>query len=102
MESEGKVQLLAFLNTAMKNLCAPKQQVKNFLVRCVIISLLRWPYTMNLTFKRWISMPTASIDDPSLSGLAWTCNIHRPAYGRLSHLPPHFAEQYMVSWDDKV
>jgi len=57
---------------------------------------------MKLTFKRWISMPIASIDDPSLSGLAWTHNVHRPACGRLGHLPLHFAERYMVSWDGKV
>jgi hypothetical protein len=51
MESEGKVQLLAFLNTAMK-LCAPKEQIMNFMLKCVIINLLRRPYTMKLAFRR--------------------------------------------------
>jgi len=46
-----------------------------------------------------------SIDGQSFSSLLWTFTkpIHRDQYvgGTLDHLPVHFRDQHMVSWDNK-
>lgn len=32
----------------------------------------------------------------------YQANTKKPEYGMLSHLPGHFKDQHMVSWDNKV